>query len=136
MLFAAWLSLTWGAFIYRETDLGLSLTKMDEAIRYVVIPALIIGGVWSFLYAWPLETQEGSKWYAAKVTLYGCLLIIGLLLRYIMRGWTEMFRILAQGPNEKVEAELNRQIQFGRGLAYIYWIGIATVGFLGAVKPF
>jgi hypothetical protein len=47
-----------------------------------------------------------------------------------------MFRILAQGPNEKVEAELNRQIRFGRGLAYVYWIGIATVGFLGAVKPF
>jgi hypothetical protein len=136
VLFAAWLSLTWGAFIYRETDLGLRLTKMDEAIRYVVIPALIVGGVWSFLYARPLDTQEGSKWYAAKVALYGGLLIIGLLLRYIMRGWTEMFRVLAQGPNDKVEAELNRQIRFGRGLAYVYWIGIATVGFLGAVKPF
>jgi hypothetical protein len=136
VMFAAWLGLTWSAFFARETDLGLALTKADEAIRYVVIPALVFVGIWSFIYEWPLATPEGAKWYAAKVALYGGLLIIGLLLRYIMRGWTEMFRILAQGPDEKVEAELNRQIQFGRGLAYVYWIGIATVGFLGAVKPF
>lgn len=136
VLFAFWLSLTWSAFFKRETDLGIRLTKIDEAIRYVVIPALLFVGVSSILFAWPLDTQEGSKWYSAKVAIYGGLLIIGLLLRYIMRGWTEMFRILAQGPNDKVEAELNRQIRFGRGLAYVYWIGIATVGFLGAVKPF
>jgi hypothetical protein len=136
LAFAAWLTLTWSAFFARETDLGIALTKIDEAIRYVVIPALLFVGISSLIQAWPLETGEGGKWYAAKVTLYGGLLIIGLLLRYIMRGWTEMFRILAQGPNEKVEAELNRQIQFGRGLAYIYWIGIAATGFFGAVKPF
>lgn len=136
LTFAGWLTLTWSAFAYRETDFGLRLTKIDEAIRYLVIPAVLFVGASSFFYAWPLETGEGSKWYAAKLTLYGGLLVIGLLLRYIMRGWTEMFRVLAQGPNEKVEAELKRQIQFGRGLAYVYWIGIATVAFLGAVKPF
>jgi hypothetical protein len=134
--FAAWISLTWSAFLYRETDVGLRLTKIDEMIRYAVIPALLFVGLSSIHAGWPLDTPEGAKWYAAKVAIYGGLLIIGLLLRYIMRGWTEMFRILAQGPNEKVEAELNRQIRFGRGLAYVYWIGIATVGFLGAVKPF
>ena len=134
--FAAWLALTWSAFFARETNLGIALTKLDEAIRYVVIPALLVVGISSLVQAWPLDTPEGSKWYAAKVTLFGALLVIGLLLRYIMRGWTEMFRVLAQGPNAAVEAELNRQIRFGRGLAYVYWIGIATTAFFGAVKPF
>ena len=133
---AAWLTLTWSAFFARETNLGIFLTKVDEAIRYLVIPALILVGISSLVQAWPLDTPEGSKWYAAKVTLYGGLLVIGLLLRYIMRGWTEMFRVLAGGPNAEVEAELNRQIRFGRGLAYVYWIGIATTAFFGAVKPF
>lgn len=135
-VFAAWLSLTWSAFIHRETDLGLTLTKIDEAIRYLVIPALLIIGVSSWVQAWPLETGEGQKWYAAKIVLFGSLLVIGLVLRFIMRGWTEMFRLLAQGPNAAVEAKLKNQIQLGRGLAYLYWIGIATTGFLGAVKPF
>jgi len=133
---AGWLALTWSAFFARETDFGITLTKIDEAIRYLVIPALLFVGISSLLHEWPLATPEGSKWYAAKVTLYGGLLVIGLLLRYIMRGWTAMFRILAQGPDDKVEAELNRQIRFGRALAYVYWIGIATTAFMGSVKPF
>ena len=32
---ALWLGLTWAAFLYRESDRGLRLTKMDEALRFV-----------------------------------------------------------------------------------------------------
>jgi hypothetical protein len=53
-----------------------------------------------------------------------------------MREWTTLFRKLAQGPDAAVEATLDRSIRFGRNIAYLYWIGIATVAFLGATKPF
>jgi len=45
--------------------------------------------------------------------------------------------VLAEEPNnQQAEATLERSLKTGRILAYFYWIGIAGVGFLGAVKPF
>lgn len=134
--FAGWLALCWGAFIKRETDVGIKLTKIDEAIRFVVIPALFIVSISSLLGHGPLEAEPGQKWYSAKMFVFGITLIIGLKLRFIMREWTSMFRILAQGPNAGVEAKLDKSIRFGRSIAYVYWICIATVAFFGAVKPF
>ena len=134
--FAAWLALCWGAFIKRETDIGIRLTKIDEAIRFVVIPLLFIVSISSLLGHGPLEAGLGQGWYSAKMFVYGITLIIGLKLRFIMREWTSMFRILAQGPNAAVEGKLDKSIRFGRTIAYFYWICISTVAFFGAVKPF
>ncbi len=127
---AAWLTITYAAFFNRGTDLGLTLTKADEAIRYVVIPLLIGYGVYSLVTGWPFN----QDWYAAKALLYGVALIIGLLLRFIMRDWVIQFRKLAAGPDAQAEARLDRRLAFGRGLAYIYWIVIGTVAYFGVFK--
>jgi len=83
------------------------------------------------------EEPDYDAWYSAKVLVFGFLLIIGLKLRFIMREWTELFRVLAADPDDQAaEATLEKSIRVGRGLAYLYWIGIATVAFFGAVKPF
>ena len=130
---AIWLSITYSAFFKRGTDAGLTLTKIDEAIRYVVIPLLLGFGVYSFFTNWPFL----FPWYAAKVTIYGLLLVIGLLLRFIMRDWVIQFRKLAaDGSTPEVEEHLSKSLAFGRGLAYVYWIGIASVAWFGVVKPF
>jgi hypothetical protein len=136
LLTAAWLALCWAAFFYRETDRGLRLTKIDEAIRFVLIPLLIAAAVASLLGHGPFKAGPGLNWYAWKVLIYAGMLIIGLKLRFIMREWTVMFRRLdAEGPNPAVEVRLERSIRVGRTLAYFYWIGIASVCFLGTVKP-
>lgn len=75
---AGWLGLCWGAFFTRETDLGIRLTKIDEAIRYVLIPTIFIVGISSLAGNGPFEAGEGSRWYATKFTLYGFTLCIGL----------------------------------------------------------
>lgn len=136
LLVAGWLSLCWGAFIYRETDKGLALTKWDERIRFVLIPLLFIVAISSLLGHGPLAADPGQRWFSAKMAVYAWTLIIGLKLRFIMREWTTMFRILAEGPNAEVETKLDKSINFGRNIAYVYWISIATVAFFGAVKPF
>ncbi|WP_405243982.1 hypothetical protein [Lentisalinibacter salinarum] len=129
----AWLSLTWSAFVYRDTDRGLRLTRIDEAVRYVVIPALFLAAVWSYLTDWPFR----ADWYSTKVLIYSLLLVIGLGLRFIMRHWVPIFRELAEkGPNPALEQRLASELAIGRGMAYVYWIGIASVAFLGATKPF
>jgi hypothetical protein len=34
-----------------------------------------------------------------------------------------------------VESQLKREMSLARGLAYFYWIGIATVALFGVAKP-
>lgn len=130
ILVAGWLSITWSAFARRGTDLGVRLTKIDESFRYVIIPLLIGFAVYSLVTGWPFS----QGWYAAKAGLYGVALIIGLLLRFIMRHWVLLFRQIAEGPNPEAEARLDRELAFGRGLAYIYWVVIGTVALFGVFK--
>lgn len=128
---AGWLAITYGAIFNRGTDLGVKLTRIDESFRYVVILLLLVFGIYSIVSGWPFA----APWYAAKATLYGVALIIGLLLRIIMRNWMPLFRVIAAGPNPEAEAKLDKQLAFGRGLAYINWINIATITYLGVAKP-
>ena len=79
---------------------------------------------------------SGGYWYPAKMVTFGVMLVIGLLLRFVMREWTILFRVLATGPNAEAEAQLDSSISKARIMAYFYWVGIAGTGFLGAVKPF
>lgn len=135
IVFAAWLSLTWSAFIYRESDRGVKLSIIDERIRFVLIPLLMITAIASMLGYGPFTDAFG--WYNAKIFIYALTLVIGLKLRFIMREWTELFRQLDEsGPNAGVEGVLERSIRTGRRLAYVYWVAIASVAFLGATKPF
>lgn len=132
----SWLALCWSAFVFRETDRGIALTKIDESIRFLLIPALFIAAVSSLAGHGPFAGDDGQKWFPAKVLVYSLTLIIGLKLRFIMREWTTLFRVLAKGPDAQAEATLDKSIRFGRRIAYVYWILIATVAFLGATKPF
>lgn len=52
------------------------------------------------------------------------------------RGRLRRFRILAAGENAEVEDRLEQSIRLGRGLAYLYWITILSIAFLGCTKPF
>ena len=132
----AWLLLCWAAFVYRETDRGIRLTKIDEAVRFVLIPLLAISAISSLLGHGPFVAEDGQRWYSTKILIYSFLLVLGLKLRFIMREWTALFRKLAQGPDAEAEATLERSLRIGYGIAYCYWVGIASVAFFGAVKPF
>ena len=136
LFFAIWLAMTWTAFIKRETDIGIKVTRAEELLRYPLIAALFIAAFLAFGGSGPIQTGVGNHWYPAKMALYAFALCIGLFLRLVMRRWTARFRILAMGPDAEQEAALQREISMARISAYIYWITIASVCFLGAVKPF
>lgn len=136
LFFAIWLGMTWTAFFKRETDIGIKVTRLEEVLRYPLIATLFIVGILALGGSGPIEVNEGNHWYPWKMMLYAFALCIGLFLRLVMRRWTERFRILAMGPNAEQEAALAKEIGQARIAAYIYWITIASVCFLGAVKPF
>lgn len=129
----AWLALCWAAFINRYNDRGLQLTLIDEKLRYVIIPALMGTSVYSLYTGGPLT----MNWYAAKVFVYSLMLVIGLVLRFVMRQRTQMFRqIEREGMKPEIEARIQSHVRIGRTIAYFYWIGIMFTAFLGATKPF
>ena len=136
LFFAIWLAMTWTAFIKRETDIGIKVTRTEELLRYPLIATLFIVAFLAFRGEGPIQVGDGNDWYPTKMALYAFALCIGLFLRLVMRRWTERFRILAMGPDAAQEAALAREIGQARFAAYIYWITIAGVCFLGAVKPF
>jgi len=129
----AWAALTWTAFFKRETDTGIRLTKIDEQLRYALIPLLFLTAAWSLATGAPFT----ADWFSAKVLLYSLMLVIGLGLRFIMRHWTTIFREIAMhGSTPALEGRLQREIAIARGMAYVYWIGIGTIAFIGVAKPF
>jgi hypothetical protein len=133
IIMLAWMSLTFSAFLKRGTPAGIALTLWDERIRYVVIPLLFGTALTSLIKGHPLL----ARWYAAKVLIYSLLLVIGLLLRFVMRHWAVIFRQLAlTGSTPALERQLAREGAQSRILAYVYWVGIASVAFIGVVKPF
>lgn len=136
LFFAVWLTMTWTAFIKRETDLGLAVTRFEELLRYPLIAALLLLAGLAFAGSGPITSGAANLWYPSKILLYAFALMIGLFLRLVMRRWTERFRILAAGPNAEQEAALAHEIALARMAAYLYWITIASVCFLGATKPF
>ncbi|MFK7831294.1 MAG: hypothetical protein AB8B57_16090 [Congregibacter sp.] len=131
---AGWILLCWSAFYFRETDRGIALTLWDERIRFVLIPLLVISSIASLLGYGPFNAGTMQKWFSIKILIFSGMLVIGLYLRFVMREWTKMFRILAEGPNAAVEAQLEKELARSRYVAYMYWIGILSVAFLGATK--
>lgn len=133
-IFAVWIAICLAAFFYRLTDRGTTLTLIDERVRYVFIPLIMLLGLSSLLGYGPFGSEQGQLWFSLKIFLFSLLLIIGLKLRFIMREWTGLFRILAEKEDLAVEKQLARSMRIGRTLAYFYWVGIASVGFVGATK--
>ena len=136
LFFAVWLGMTWLAFLRRETDLGIRVTMLEEKLRYPLIAVIVIVSLMSYQGQGLIKVSEGNFWYPTKMILYAWALCIGLFLRLIMRRWTTRFRKLAEGPNPGEQAALEREIGWARIAAYIYWITISGVCFLGATKPF
>jgi hypothetical protein len=136
IFFLTWLGMTWAAFFKRETDLGIKITRTEELLRYPLIAVIAILSVLAFMGQGPVTVGPGTFWYPAKMILYAFALCIGLFLRFVMRQWTVYFRALAAGPDAAVQAQLDKEIAQARIAAYIYWITISGVCFLGATKPF
>lgn len=133
-LAVAWVALIWLTYAKRgDRALYARLNRYDDYIRYVLIPVLLGTGAVSLASGQPIAT----KWFAAKLFIFGILLCIGLLLRWTVAVWAEGFRRLAaEGSNPEVEAIFTDSLARARLYAYCYWALIATMAFIGIAKPF
>ena len=134
LLAIGWLTLCISSYVYRETDRGIQLTLWDERVRFILIPIMVITSISSLMGYGPFNVGPMQYWFSIKILLYSVTLMIGLKLRFIMREWTTLFRVLAEGPNQAAEDQLEKSLVVGKRLAYCYWVTIASVAFFGATK--
>ena len=138
-LTALWWTLIFIIYKQRGSPLGIKLHHVDDSLRFLVIPALIITGSYMLITGTNPTTGEALPvaWFSVKLTLFGSILIIGLIMRFVMVGWVKNFiSIRADGPSAVIDGRIHSTLMMTRKFAYLYWLLIGTMAFIGVTKPF
>jgi len=129
-----WLSLLWAVRVTAGTARGRILGKLDRVVWYVL--ALVMTG----LGAYALITGEpvAERWLAAKMALYGVMLLSATWILRAADNWGEIFDMVRAGGEQKIEGEKRmkkNRIKAGSAAATL-WCLVLLIAFVGATKPF
>lgn len=128
----AWLALNVAGYLRQGTPAGDRLRTIDQYVRMLLAPVLIGVGAWSAIAGEPIV----MKFVALKVFVFGCMIVVGLVLRAIMRNWALGFRRLAtEGPSAEVDQIFQRSLAKARYVAFGMWSLSAVMAVLGIAKP-
>ncbi len=128
----AWMILNVEGSLRSGTPAGDRIRGWDQNIRLVMAPVLIGAGLWSVFSGQPIA----PLFVALKVTVFGCMIIVGLILRAIMKNWVIGFRRLAtEGPRAAVDAIFQASLGRARYIAWLMWSLSGVMAILGVVKP-
>lgn len=128
----AWMILNVAGYLRAGTPIGDRIRGWDQNIRLAMAPALIVAGLWSVFSDQPIA----PLFVALKIMVFGCMIIVGLILRAIMKNWAVGFRRLAtEGPSEAVDALFQDSLGRARYIAYLMWSLSGVMAILGVTRP-
>ncbi len=128
----AWMILNVAGYLRAGTPAGDRIRGWDQRIRVVMAPVLVGTGLWSISTGYPVA----PLFIALKITVFGIMIIVGLVLRAIMKNWAVGFRRLAtEGPSEAIDVLFQGSLKRARFIAYFMWSLSAVMAVLGIVKP-
>jgi hypothetical protein len=128
---AAWLALNVQGYRLTGTAAGDRLRVIDTRIRYVLAPVLIGTGIWSLVTDGPVP----QTFIALKLVVFGSMVIVGLVLRHIMRAWAIGFRRLAtEGRSPEVDALFTASLAKARIIAPSMWSLSGLMVVLGVAR--
>lgn len=128
----AWAVLNYLGYRWSGQPRGDRLRTVDQWIRLTMAPVLVGVGLWSALGDGPV----GALFVALKLAVFGLMLVVGLVLRAIMKNWAEGFRRLrAEGPGPAVDALFERSLRRARYMAYFMWSLSGVMAVLGIARP-
>lgn len=128
----AWLAVNVAGYLKQGTPAGDRMRNIDQYVRLVLAPVLIGVGVWSLIAGAPVA----PKFVALKLIVFGCMIVVGLILRAIMRNWAIGFRRLAtEGPSAAVDELFQSSLGRARYIAYGMWSLSGLMAILGIAKP-
>lgn len=130
---AAWLWMVWAIHHHQGRPLAETLRRIDLAVRFVVIAAMLGIGIAGLAGMGPIN----QPWLASKAVLYALLVGSGLMIRVKIAPFIPAFGevMRADGPVPAAEARLAASMASVRPFVWFIWAGLVAVAYLGAVKP-
>ena len=126
-----WLTLNVLSYKHAGSARGDRLRGIDQRIRLVLAPTLIAAGVWSLAMGGPVH----QTFIAAKLLVFGLMIVVGLALRAIMRNWAVGFKRLAnEGPSAEVDSLFTVSLARARWVAYLMWSLSGVMAVLGVAR--
>lgn len=128
----AWLAVNVAGYLRQGTAVGERLRTIDQYVRLLLAPLLLGVGTWSVITGAPIA----ATFIALKLVVFGCMIVVGLVLRAIMRNWAIGFRRLAtEGPSAAIDELFQRSLGRARYVAYGMWSLSGLMAVLGVAKP-
>ena len=128
-----WLALAWRLFLTGHSANTATLAKLDHWLRVSVAALFVSMGAAALLTGTPIE----ARWLAVKLLLFGIVVVIGLLLRGVLRAWARGFALLrANTEIASANALIISAYQRSTRLAHGLWLLVALIAMLGVTKPF
>jgi hypothetical protein len=126
--------LVWLVHFNKGTPLGDNLSKLDIGIRYIIMLSMASFGGYCLITGGPIA----STWLAIKIVLFAVILLNGVWIRQIARGWPGAFALVEAGGQDAVRGEvLIKKLQTKTNRAALcIWILVVLMAFFGEVKPY
>lgn len=127
-----WLAMNVAGYRLRGTPRGEQLRQLDQWVRIVLVVVCIgIGG-----FASLTGQLIPVRFVAFKLTVFGVMIVVGLVLRAIMKNWALGFRLLgSEGPSAKVDRLFESSLARAKLIAWGMWSMSGLMAFLGIVQP-
>ncbi len=131
-----WLILAWRLYLMGRDPSAQSLAKLDHWIRVTVAALFLSLGALSLVEGTPVI----ARWLALKMIFFAMVVVIGLLLRRIIRDWAQGFGVL-NAPHATAEAIAGANTTIfsayrrATRLAHTLWLLVALIALLGVIKP-
>ena len=115
---AVWLAINVTGYRRSGTPIGDRMRSADMWVRIVLAPLLILVGLYLAMTGGPVA----PLFIALKLAVFGVMIIVGLVLRTMMKDWAIGFAKLARGgPDPEVDASFLRSLQRAKYVAYFMW---------------
>lgn len=129
-------TLLWLAFVeivhrLRHGASGRKLAFVDRLVRYVLLAALVVGGLAAVVGALALQA-----WLAWKLVLFGAVIACGIAIRYYIIQFFGIWRqIEAHGSSNEHERAIRKNYAAGTSMLGLLWLCIAAITILSILKP-
>ncbi len=123
-----WLVINVTGYRRSGTPTGNRMSNADKWIRVALAPLLILVGLYSAVTGGPVA----PLFIALKLAVFGIMIVVGLILRRMMKDWVVGFAKLARGgPDPEVDASFLRTLQRAKYVAYFMWSLSVVMAVLG-----
>lgn len=128
--YLGWLALAWAVHL-RHGPAGAGFRRIDIAVRYVVLAALIAGGVGGIAGGIALPLFIAIK----LLLLAGCITIGLIVRRQLVPLFPAIIALRETGPTPEIDRAIKGVIALTQPTVMCLWVLVLVASFLGLATP-